>query len=42
MHRKTAICLLIVALYALSLVADAANIEKGLFLYLPIDEGAGG
>ena len=42
MHRKTAICLLIVALYALSLVANAANIEKGLFLYLPIDEGAGG
>ena len=42
MHRKTAIYLLIVALYALSLVADAANIEKGLFLYLPIDEGAGG
>ena len=41
MHRKTVICLLIVALYALSLVADAANIEKGLFLYLPIDEGAG-
>ena len=41
MHRKTAICLLIVALYAFSLVADSANIEKGLFLYLPIDEGAG-
>jgi len=41
MHRKTGIYLLIVALYALSLVANAANIEKGLFLYLPIDEGAG-
>ena len=41
MYRKTVICLLIVALYALSLVANAANIEKGLFLYLPIDEGAG-
>jgi len=41
MYRKTVICLLIVALYALSLVANAANIEKGLFLYLPIDGGAG-
>ena len=41
MRRKTGIYLLIVALYALSLVANAANIEKGLFLYLPIDEGAG-
>ena len=41
MHRKTVICLLIVTLYALSLVANAANIEKGLFLYLPIDGSAG-
>ena len=41
MHRKTVICLLIVALYALSLVANAANIEKGLFLYLLIDGSAG-
>ena len=41
MRRKTGIYLLIVALYALSLVVNAANIEKGLFLYLPIDEGAG-
>ena len=41
MHRKTVIYLLIVALYALSLVTNAANIEKGLFLYLPIDEARG-
>ena len=31
MRWKTGIYLLIVALYALSLVVNAANIEKGLF-----------
>ena len=41
-HRKAGIYLLIISLSALNLVVNSADIEKGLFLYLPIDEGTGG
>ena len=41
-HRKAGIYLLIISLSALTLAVNSADIEKGLFLYLPIDEGTGG
>ena len=41
-HRKAGIYLLIISLSALTLAVNSADIEKELFLYLPIDEGTGG
>jgi len=41
MCQKKMMCLFVVISLVACLLAEAADIEKGLFLYLPIDEGAG-
>ena len=41
MCRNKIICLTIITLLVASLVSKAADIEKDLFLYLPLDEGSG-
>ena len=41
MCQKKMMCLFVVISLVACLLAEAADIEKGLFLYLPIDEGGG-
>ena len=41
MYRNNIVCLAIFAFLTISVSSRAADIEKDLFLYLPMDEGAG-
>ena len=41
MNRNNIICLVIFAFFTTSILSRAADIEKDLFLYLPMDEGTG-
>ena len=41
MYRNNIVCLTIFAFLTISVSSRAADIEKDLFLYLPMDEGAG-